>query len=164
MANHHGAFGAFDSGVEEWQTYAERLEQYFLANDVEAGNKQRAVLLSVCGPATYQLIRNLTATQKPADHSFVELVKLVQDHYNPTLSVIVQHFKFHSRVQKEDESIAQFVAELCRLSEHCNFDATLNDMLRDRLVCGIRDTRVQRRLLAETKLTFQNAFELAQVT
>ena len=147
MANHHGAFGAFDSRVEEWQTYAERLEQYFLANDydVEAGNKQRAVLLSVCGPATYQLIRNPIAPQKPADYSFAELVNLVQDHYNPTPSVIVHRFKFHSHVQKEDEPIAQFR----RLSEHSNFDTRLNDMLRDRLVCGIRDTRVQRRLLTE---------------
>ena len=36
------------------------------------------------------------------------------------------------------------------------------DMLRDRLVCGIRDVRVQRQLLAETKHTLKNAFEIAQ--
>ena len=35
-------------------------------------------------------------------------------------------------------------------------------MLRDRLVCGLRDTRVQRRLLAEPKLMFAKALELAQ--
>eukprot|EP00731_Ephydatia_muelleri_P000767 Em0001g767a len=35
-------------------------------------------------------------------------------------------------------------------------------MLRDRLVCGLRDVRVQRRLFAEPKLTFTKAFELAQ--
>ena len=67
MAIHHGVIGAFDSGVEQWQTYSERLEQ---ANDVEAPEKQRAILLSVCGPATYQLIRNLAAPQKPSEVSF----------------------------------------------------------------------------------------------
>ena len=35
-------------------------------------------------------------------------------------------------------------------------------MLRDRLVCGIRDIKLQRRLLAERGLTFAKAFELAQ--
>ena len=35
-------------------------------------------------------------------------------------------------------------------------------MLRDRLVCGIRDGRVQRRLLAESDLKFKKAFELSQ--
>ena len=35
-------------------------------------------------------------------------------------------------------------------------------MLRDHLVCGIVDVRIQRRLLAEPNLTFQKAMELAQ--
>ena len=35
-------------------------------------------------------------------------------------------------------------------------------MLRDRLVCAINDKRVQRRLLAEPRLTFAKALELAQ--
>ncbi len=32
---------------------------------------------------------------------------------------------------------------------------------RDRLVCGVRDKRIQQRLLAETDLTLQRAIELA---
>ena len=35
-------------------------------------------------------------------------------------------------------------------------------MLRDRLVCGIRDLHVQRRLLAEPELSYKMAFDLAQ--
>jgi hypothetical protein len=35
-------------------------------------------------------------------------------------------------------------------------------MLRDRLVCGTKDIRVQRRLLAEPDLTLKKAFEMAQ--
>eukprot|EP00731_Ephydatia_muelleri_P001700 Em0001g1700a len=35
-------------------------------------------------------------------------------------------------------------------------------MLRDRIVCGVRNSSVQRRLLAESGLTFKKAFELVQ--
>ena len=35
-------------------------------------------------------------------------------------------------------------------------------MLRDQLICGIADTQLQRRLLAEPELTFKKALELAQ--
>ena len=35
-------------------------------------------------------------------------------------------------------------------------------MLRDRVVCGVRDARVQRTLLAKPDLTFKMAFTLAQ--
>lgn len=39
---------------------------------------------------------------------------------------------------------------------------SLDEMLRDRLVCGVNDERIQRRLLAEDKLTFTKALQLAQ--
>ena len=54
-----------------------------------------------------------------------------------------------------------YVAELRRLAEHCNYRDSLNDMLRVRLVCGVNDQRVQRRLLAEADLTFQKAYDIA---
>ena len=37
-------------------------------------------------------------------------------------------------------------------------------MLRDRLVCGVEDSRIQRRLLAEPELTFDKAFEIAMAS
>ena len=55
----HGSIGEFDTDKEDWTSYTERLQQYFTANEVTDAAKQRAVLLSICGPATYQLIRNL---------------------------------------------------------------------------------------------------------
>ena len=106
--------------------------------------------------------RNLAAPDKPSEKTFGAIVTLVRDHHNPPPSAIVQRFKFHSRSQKDGESIAEFVAELRRLSEHCRFDDTLDAMLRDRVVCGVRDVRVQRTLLAKPDLTFKVAFQNAK--
>ena len=58
--------------------------------------------------------------------------------------------------------MSAFVAGLRRLSEHCKSEATLDDMLRDRLVCGVQDKRLQQRLLAEANLTFKIAMEVSQ--
>ena len=99
----------------------------------------RAILLSVCGPSTYRLMRNLCTPSKPTEKSYSELVKLVTDYFNPTQSVIVQRFRFNSRYCKPGESIATFVAELCRLTEFCSFGGALAEMLRDRLVREIGD-------------------------
>ena len=54
----HGSIGEFQHTQEPWQSYVERLQQYFVANDVDAAEKQRAILLSIVGGKTYQLIRN----------------------------------------------------------------------------------------------------------
>ena len=43
-----------------------------------------------------------------------------------------------------------------------HYGETLNDMLRDRKVCGVRDEHIQRCLLAEGNLTLQKALDIAQ--
>eukprot|EP00731_Ephydatia_muelleri_P019872 Em0012g697a len=158
----HGNLRVFDRDLEDWASYCERVEQYFIANGISNADRKRAILLSVCGPATFKLIRSLIAPDKPSDKSFEQIVKAVSDHLCPTPSSILQRFYFNSCVQKESESIAQFVAELRRLAVHCEFEGTLEIMLRDRLVCGVCDPQLQKRLLAERQLTFSKALELAQ--
>ncbi|KAL5481688.1 hypothetical protein EMCRGX_G021912 [Ephydatia muelleri] len=51
---------------------------------------------------------------------------------------------------------------LKELARKCEFGDALNDMLRDRLVCGINDERVQKRLLVEVNLTFDSALKISQ--
>ena len=160
----HGTLSEFIESQEPWTTYIERLEQYFAANDVaaDAESKRRAILLSSCGTATYQLIRNLLAPSKPAETAFKDIVKAVTTHYNPNPSQIVERFKFNSRIRRQGETIAAFVADLRRLTEHCGYGATLDEMIRDRLVSGIADLSMQRRLLSEADLTLPKAIEIAQ--
>ena len=44
---------------------------------------------------------------------------------------------------------------------HCEFNDGLNDALRDRLVCGLRNHGIQQRLLMEAGLTLAKAVEIA---
>ena len=119
------------------------------------------VFLSVIGPTTYKLLASLIAPEKPGDKDYKELVKVVKEHHNPTPSEIVRIYKFHTRTRQPSETTTQFVAELRALAQYCNFGASLTDLLRDRIVCGINDDQVQRRLLSEKALTFEKALELA---
>ena len=160
----YGNVGEFKESEETWTQYAERLEQYFAANEIKDEKKQQAILLSVCGSKTYGLIRDLLQPQKPGDAGLKEILQKLESHFSPKPSVIVQRFKFHSRSRLEGENVAEFVAGLRRFSKHCQLGTTLEDMLRDRLVCGISDDRIQRLLLAERELTFEKAVEIATAT
>ena len=144
----HGTLGEFNPTREDWTSYAERLELYFTANDIVT-EKQQAILPSVCGAETYSLIRDLAVPTKPTEKTFAELVKIVKHHHQPPPATIVPRFYFNTRIQDMEETVSEFVAGLRGLSEYCQFAATLDDMLRDRLVCGIRDRRLQQRLLAD---------------
>ena len=152
----------FDGDKEEWCQYQERLEHFFRANEIEDETKKQSVFLTLIGANAYTLLRNLIALAKTDTKTYTELVQALANHYSPTPAESVQRFKFHSRVRRPEESVATFVAELCSLAEFCNFEGALEDMLHDCLVCGINDAGIQRRLLAEPKLSFKKAFTLAQ--
>jgi len=137
------------------------LELYCEANEVTTPEKKRAILLSCYGPKTYTVIRGLVAPSKPSEKSYEELKEIVGKHYSPPSSSIMHRLKFNTRVREKGESVASYVAALRQLAEFCEFER-LNDMLRDRLVCGVNDEQIQRRLLSETDFTFESAMKLAQ--
>ncbi|XP_077863977.1 uncharacterized protein LOC144349037, partial [Saccoglossus kowalevskii] len=152
-----GTVSQFNPQEQTWEDYCEVMDQFFHANSIDDNDRKRAVLLSSVGPKTYALIKNLCQPDGPTKSSYADLVKLVKAHYTPKPSEIVERYKFNSRVRKPGESVQSYMAELRRLSEHCNFGTTLETMLRDRLVCGINDQTTQRKLLMETTLSLENA-------
>ena len=102
----HGQLGAFDPDAEDWKSYVERMEFYFTANDINVEAKQRAILLSVCGAATYRMIKSIVAPAKPADKTFAQLVQALDDHYDPKPTVAVQRCIFNGRTRKPGETIS----------------------------------------------------------
>jgi len=155
-----GNIGTFNPDIEHWATYKERLEQFLAANDV-AADKHVAVLLIVIGGKAYELLRSLTAPAKPADKTFDELCQTLDRHLAPKPLIIAERFRFHRRNQNAGESIADFCVAIQKLSEHCQFGTTLNDALRDRLVCGLANEHIQRKLLVEAALTYDRAKTIA---
>ncbi len=143
----HNPIGAFDSTTESWMAYTERLEQFFIATDVASADKKRALLLSGCGPHTYSILQDIVLPAKPSEKTFDELCQLMQDHQQPPPNPVLERFKFHNRVRKEGESISDFVAALKRQTKTCGFGDAMEDLLRDRIVCGCNN---EKQLLAKT--------------
>ena len=92
----HGSVGEFLGVAEEWPSYIECLEFYFVANDIDNNVKQCTILLSCCAASTYGLINSFVDPRKPAEVSYEDIVRKVPVHYNPKPSQIVQRYKFNS--------------------------------------------------------------------
>ena len=131
------------------------------ANGVKSEN-QVAVLLTAIGPETYGLLINLLTPEKPDAKPYKELVEILNSHLHPKPLVIAERFNFHNRFRNDSESVADFAAQLKKLSAHCEFGTFMDDALRDRFVCGLRKESIQRKLLGEKTLDFSKAMEIAQ--
>ena len=143
-----GKLGEFRTEVEDWLQYVERMEFYFVANGV-TGDAKKAAFLSAIGPSTYKLLQSLIAPTTVQDEGLAGLITALRNHFEPQQSAIVQRAKFYGHSREKVETVAQYLSELRAIAALCNFGDKLDDMLRDRLVCGINDSAMQRRLLAE---------------
>ncbi|KAK8780554.1 hypothetical protein V5799_018103 [Amblyomma americanum] len=158
---HIGYIEPFDETTSDWRSYEERLKAYLSVNDVPVAKKVPA-FLSLIGAKTYALLKSLTAPDAPSSRGFDSLLKLLSDHLAPQSSVIAERAKFYKRSQRSGESIAEFVAELRRLVQSCEFGSFLDEALRYCFVCGLLREDIQRVLFTEDKkLTFQKAVDRA---
>lgn len=135
MATQFGHLPEFQSELEPIAAYLERVNFFFMANNIP-DDKQVPILLSTIGGKTYSLLRDLLVPAKPGEKTLAVLKTTLQDHFEPQLIVIAERFYFHQRSQNPDESVADHVAELRRLAKHCAFGPFLDNALHDRLVCG----------------------------
>jgi len=156
-----GQLPEYHPETEKIAVYLERVELFFAANDI-VEDKRVAIFLSSVGGKTYSILQDLLAPDKPSAKSLDQLFTALKTHYQPQPLVIAECFYFHRRSQAVNESIADYMAALCQLATHCVFANFLDDALRDRLVCGLRSTTIQKRLLSKRDLTLTTALHLAQ--
>ena len=117
--------------------------------------------ITLIGGNTYSLLRGLTRPKIPAEVSYGDLVTTLQKHLCPKPLVIAERFCLNRREQ-DGENILDYVAALRKLYERCLFDEViLDEMLPDRLVCGLHNEHIQTTLLSEADLTCTSALDIA---
>ena len=91
------------------------------------------------------------------DQNDIELVLQKFDQFcAPRTQVIYECYRFNNRNQEPGENITSYLTELRTIARNCTHDTIMPDeILRDRLVLGIRDDHVCERLLHLNDLTLQ---------
>ena len=160
----YAKFAAFDPDEDNWSEYAERLDMALVVNGVDDADadKKRAILLTACGKKTFALLKALSAPNKPSEVNFADFCKSLSEHCQPKPSVIMERFKFHTRTRRHDESVTEYVAALRKVASQCEFGGELETNIQDRLVCGIANAGMQRKMLLDDGLTLGKAVKIAR--
>ena len=91
-----------------------------------------------------------------------KVLELWQNNCIGKTNVIYERYKFNNRSQEADESIDAYTTVLPTLAETCEFGSLKDDLIRDRLVCGIEDNGQRKKLLQEPKLTLEKCLDSCQ--
>ncbi|KAE9535927.1 hypothetical protein AGLY_007828, partial [Aphis glycines] len=118
------------------------------------------ILFNLIGPAGIKVYKNFT---KKKNETFEEVVSNFKKYCEPRKNIIFQRFKFASCVQLEGQGFDDFVTELKKLASTCSFKEEDN-MVRDRIVFGIRNTELKDRLINVDNLTLDKAEEMCRTS
>lgn len=147
-----------DNIADKWKEWFQQFNIFLIAsskND-ESDERKINILLNLIGPQGIKIYNNFKKPKKDADIKYDHVVKWFSDYCQPRKNVIFQRFKFGSCVQKEGQSFDEFVTELKTLASTCEYKEEDN-MVRDRIVFGIRDAETKNKLLSMDNLTLENA-------
>ena len=143
---------------DTWPKWKRRFEQFRLASglDEASGEKQVGTLLYCMGEDAEE---TLTSTNISAESrkEYGEVVKQFDDFFRVRKNVIFEHARFHQRTQLPGESAEQFITVLYDLADSCDYGGLKEEMIRDRIVVGIRNKALSERLQLDAKLTLESA-------
>jgi hypothetical protein len=157
-------FTEFSQDYDDWQIYAERLEQHFAACKIkdEENSLKVAILISSLSSATYKLLRDLTHPQLPKEKTFDQLATLLKNQFGNQVNIWRERRKFYEVRQSSEETIAEWHAKLKSAATNCAFGDRLVDILRDRFITGMCPSKILDRLCEESQdENLENLIKLA---
>ena len=131
---------------EEWTKWKRCFNQYSIVSGLQINT-----MIYCMGDEAEDILASFELSEEDAKE-FKTVEKKFDDHFNPRRNTIFERAKFNSRKQEDGEPVDVFITALHTLSEHCSYGALRNEMIRDRIVVGIRDARLSEKLQLNHKL------------
>ena len=116
-----------------------------------------ATLLTVTGEEARVVYSTFNDWTEDGDDKKIQpVLRRLGDYCGPRKNIPFERYKFNCRVQEPGEIYDQYRTALRKLAEGCIFETiTPDEILRDRLLFGVRDNKLRERLLRETKVTLE---------
>lgn len=156
--------------IYEWPKWKGTFLMYMMASGKDSlpEAKKIATFLWLAGPGVTEIyntifpndgsansmVGNVAEAGPEAAHTRTldDVIKALDEYAMPLKNITMETFKFNNIVQQENQQITDFVTNLRKQANFCEFKCECgksfqNRMLLDRLIIGIQDKRLQMKLL-----------------
>ena len=147
---------------EEWKQWIERFECYRIAAGLDAKDAKVQIntLVYVMGGNANEIFRSFHLAEE--DQIYETVKERFETHFVGRTNVIFERARFNKRVQGAQESVIDFIESLYTLAETCQFGALKDELIRDRIVVGIRNAVLSQKLMQDDTLTLDKAVKQAK--
>ena len=105
-----------------------------------------AAFITCIGPQALTIHNGLLFQSKDEKKNLAKILELWESYCLGKTNIIYERYRFNNRNQDAGESIDTYASSLRSLSDTCNFGTLKEEMIRDRIVCGVRDGSLRKKL------------------
>eukprot|EP00731_Ephydatia_muelleri_P004100 Em0002g276a len=146
-----------------WNRWKRRFEQYRVASGLAESTEERQVCtLLYCLGEDAENVLSSTNIKAEERKKYDVVVQKFDAFFTVRRNVIFERARFNRRSQLDGESAEQYITTLYALAENCDYKNWKDEMIRDRLVVGIRDSVLSERMQMDPDLTLENAKKMVR--
>ena len=148
--------------ADQWRMWAQEMRLYLeLAMAKNTEKEKCTAFLYIIGRKGREIFNTWTLTETEKDKISI-LFERFQSYCEPKKNLTLERYRFNTRTQSENETLDEFITELTKLAKRCQYGTLEEEMIRDRLVCGIKKPIVKERLLREAELNLSQAVTICR--
>ena len=143
-----------------WKKWKRSFEFYLAARGDTPQEQKRALLLHLAGSDVQDIFETLPSGGDTYDQTMTSL----DAYFLPKVNETYERHVFRQLVQREDETVDQFVTRLRQQAARCAFGDKQDEMIRDQVVDKLpaHSRRLKQKLLERTDLTLTILQEVAR--
>ncbi|UYV61752.1 K02A2.6-like [Cordylochernes scorpioides] len=147
----------------EWPIWFKRFQRYRIASgpSEKSENEQVNALIYIMGDKAEEILILFNLSEAQID-DYKLVVSKFQDYFIGKRNVIYERAKFNRRSQGETEPVEEFITNLYVLAETCSYGILKEEMIRDRLVVGVKNFNLSEKLQLESELTLEKAIQIVR--
>lgn len=145
---------------ENWRRFKRNFDIFLNASGIIGKSETTKVntFLNMIGEDSVEVFDSFKLTAEQCN-SYNEVVQAFENFCKPKKNTVYERFMFYQRKQRELEPFDNFLMDIKRLIRSCEFGDKEEEMLRDQIVMGVEDKRMQMKLLEKADLTCDSAIE-----
>ena len=153
----------FSFKSSEWTRWMRRFEPFRIATELDKKEEAKQVnaLIYTMGDEADEIITSFGLSEQEMK-SYETVRDKFENHFIAKRNVIFERAKFNVRIQDENEPVESFITDLHCLAKYCEFGVLKDQLIRDRIVVGLRNKKLSEKLQLDPDLTLAKAMAQAR--
>ena len=149
---------------ENWSVFKQLWDNYEIITGLEHESDRLRIahFMTAIGSDAVKVQNGFAFSSDDDKKNFTIVLKLWNEYCNGRTNVTYERYKFNVCTQRKDESFENYYIRLRSLASTCEYGRLTDQLIKDRIVVGIVDENVRKRLLQEQNLNLQLCLDICR--